>query len=282
MRMPITNGLQFLRWCAPSPSRRCPGRHRHRRLLSGDPIQHELKSLGASIRFKPLWLEDLIALGEDARSPVTGVNDRFLRACRREPVDATPVWFMRQAGRYMPEYRALRERYLAARDLPPAGARRRGDAAAGRRHRRRRRDSLLRSAAALHADGARLRLRQGRRAGDRESDPRRRPTSIACACSSRAKRSGTCSRRSACCAASSTDRVPLIGFGGAPFTLAAYAIEGGPSTNYATTKAFMYAQPQAWHRLCDALRRRRSPTTCGRRSRPARRRCRSSTRGPAR
>ena len=47
------------------------------------------------------------------------------------------------------------------------------------------------------------------------------------------------------------DRVPLIGFGGAPFTLAAYAIEGGPSTTYARTKAFMYAQPPAWHRLCD-------------------------------
>jgi uroporphyrinogen decarboxylase len=45
-------------------------------------------------------------------------------------------------------------------------------------------------------------------------------------------------------------RVPLIGFGGAPFTLAAYAIEGGPSTTYARTKAFMYEQPAAWHRLC--------------------------------
>jgi uroporphyrinogen decarboxylase len=46
------------------------------------------------------------------------------------------------------------------------------------------------------------------------------------------------------------DRVPLIGFGGAPFTLAAYAIEGGPSTTYIQTKQFMYAEPQAWHRLC--------------------------------
>jgi uroporphyrinogen decarboxylase len=48
-------------------------------------------------------------------------------------------------------------------------------------------------------------------------------------------------------------RVPLIGFGGAPFTLAAYAIEGGPSTSYARTKTFMYAQPQAWHRLCETF-----------------------------
>jgi uroporphyrinogen decarboxylase len=46
-------------------------------------------------------------------------------------------------------------------------------------------------------------------------------------------------------------RVPLIGFGGAPFTLASYAIEGGPSTSYVKTKTFMYAQPAAWHALCD-------------------------------
>ena len=48
-------------------------------------------------------------------------------------------------------------------------------------------------------------------------------------------------------------RVPLIGFGGAPFTLASYAIEGGPSANYARTKALMYSEPQTWHRLCDRL-----------------------------
>ena len=50
-----------------------------------------------------------------------------------------------------------------------------------------------------------------------------------------------------------TGRVPLIGFGGAPFTLAAYAIEGGPSTSYTRTKAFMYTHPRAWHRLCEHL-----------------------------
>jgi uroporphyrinogen decarboxylase len=48
-------------------------------------------------------------------------------------------------------------------------------------------------------------------------------------------------------------RVPLIGFAGAPFTLASYAIEGGHSTNFARTKALMYGHPEAWHRLCEKL-----------------------------
>ena len=48
-------------------------------------------------------------------------------------------------------------------------------------------------------------------------------------------------------------RVPLIGFAGAPFTLASYAIEGGPSNNFSRTKALMYGDPAAWHRLCDML-----------------------------
>ena len=49
------------------------------------------------------------------------------------------------------------------------------------------------------------------------------------------------------------DRVPLIGFAGAPFTLASYAIEGGASSNYAKTKALMYGEPQVWHKLCETF-----------------------------
>jgi len=50
-----------------------------------------------------------------------------------------------------------------------------------------------------------------------------------------------------------SDQVPLIGFAGAPFTMASYAIEGGPSSTYAHTKTLMYAEPEAWHRLADAF-----------------------------
>ncbi|HJR61624.1 MAG TPA: uroporphyrinogen decarboxylase [Vicinamibacterales bacterium] len=180
------------------------------------------------------------------------MNDRFLRACRREPVDATPVWFMRQAGRYMADYRALRKRYslldicrepelAVAVTLQPV-------------------DVIDVDAAILFSDllvpftplGLDFEFVKGE--GPSIHHPIRAASDV--------ERLRRFDPREALAHVLETirilrhelrARVPLIGFGGAPFTLAAYAIEGGPSTSYLHTKQFMYAQPQAWHRLCARL-----------------------------
>jgi uroporphyrinogen decarboxylase len=182
------------------------------------------------------------------------VTDRFLKACRREAVDVTPVWFMRQAGRYMADYRALRQRYslleicripdlAVAVTLQPV-------------------DVIEVDAAILFSDllipftpmGLDFDFIKGE--GPSIAHPVR--------CAADVDRLRSFEPREALPYVFETirilrrelvDRVPLIGFGGAPFTLAAYAIEGGPSTTYARTKAFMYAQPAAWHRLCERFAR---------------------------
>lgn len=180
------------------------------------------------------------------------MNDRFLRACRREPVDATPVWFMRQAGRYMADYRALRKRYsllqicrepelAVAVTMQPV-------------------DVIEVDAAILFSDllvpftplGLHFDFVKGE--GPSIEHPIRNAHDV--------ERLRTFDPRDALAYVLETirllrrelaDKVPLIGFAGAPFTLAAYAIEGGPSTTYMHTKAFMYSQPAAWHRLCEQL-----------------------------
>ncbi len=178
------------------------------------------------------------------------MNDRFLRACRKQPVDATPVWFMRQAGRYMADYRALRERYslleicrtpelAVAVTLQPI-------------------DVIDVDAAIVFSDlllpfvpmGLDFDFVKGE--GPAIERPIRHISDV--------KRLRTFEPRESLAHVLKTigilrkelrDRVPLIGFGGAPFTLASYAIEGGPSTLYSRTKTFMYAQPKAWHTLCE-------------------------------
>jgi uroporphyrinogen decarboxylase len=177
-------------------------------------------------------------------------NSRFLKACRREPVDATPVWFMRQAGRYMSEYRALRERYslldicrtpdLATEVTLQPIRRIEVDAAILFS------DLLL----PLEPMGLPFDFIKG------EGPQIERPISSAADIEamrifeprealSHVLEAITQVKREL------AGRVPLIGFAGAPFTLASYAIEGGHSSNFAKTKALMYGHPDAWHLLCE-------------------------------
>jgi uroporphyrinogen decarboxylase len=181
------------------------------------------------------------------------MNERFLKACRREPVDCTPVWFMRQAGRYMAEYRALRAKYsilelcktpeLAAQvTLQPI-------------------DRFPLDAAIIFADillplepmGLSLEFAKGE--GPVIHNPVRdqadveRLTVIDGGKLEYVAEAIRLARRAL------NGRVPLIGFAGAPFTLASYAIEGGSSRNYLLTKQLMYCEPKAWHQLMDKFAR---------------------------
>jgi len=177
------------------------------------------------------------------------MNDRFLRACRRQTVDATPVWFMRQAGRYMSEYRALRERYsmlelcltpdLAAEITLQPVRRLPIDAA------------IIFSDLLLPLQPLGLPFDFVKAEGPRVERPIRTEADID-ALSRFEPRERLAPVLDAIRLVKSelSGLVPLIGFAGAPFTLASYAIEGGHSTHYAHTKALMYGNPAAWHRLC--------------------------------
>ncbi len=179
----------------------------------------------------------------------TSSEDRFLRACRRQQVDRTPVWFMRQAGRYLPEYRELREGQdvLEMCRIPEL-------AVEATLQPLRRMDV---DAAILFSDimvpvaemGVDVRIDPG--SGPIVSDP---------------IRSSSDAYRLRLLMDTDVEyvmeairllrkelTVPLIGFSGAPFTLASYLIQGGPSRNHELTKAFMHSDPHAWARLMKTL-----------------------------
>ncbi len=177
-------------------------------------------------------------------------TSRFLKACRREPVDATPVWFMRQAGRYMSEYRALREKYsllelcrtpdLATEVTLQPVRRIEVDAA------------ILFSDLLLPLEPMGLPFDFIKGEGPQIERPIESAEDI-----DRLKTFEPREKLGHVLDAirqvqrELAGRVPLIGFAGAPFTLASYAIEGGHSNNFARTKSLMYGQPDAWHRLCE-------------------------------
>ncbi|MFZ5890989.1 MAG: uroporphyrinogen decarboxylase [Myxococcota bacterium] len=178
--------------------------------------------------------------------------DRFLRACRREPVDATPVWFMRQAGRYMEEYRAIRKRHSLleickqpelACEVTLQPVRAHGV-----------------DAAILFADillplapmGAPFEFAAGE--GPVFSHPLRTRADIeALRPLDPEEGLGYVLQAIRLIRRELDGKTPLIGFAGAPFTLASYLIEGGKSSHYALTKRLMYREPEVWHLLMQKL-----------------------------
>ncbi|GAC90234.1 uroporphyrinogen decarboxylase [Anoxybacillus sp. LAT_35] len=178
-------------------------------------------------------------------------NDTFLRACRGEATEYVPVWYMRQAGRSQPEYRALKEKYslfeithqpeLCAYVTRLPVEQYNVDAAI-----------LYKDIMSpLPAIGVDVDIKAG--IGPVIDNPIRSLADV--------ERLGEIDPENDVPYVLETIRlltkeqltVPLIGFAGAPFTLASYMIEGGPSKNYNKTKAFMYAEPKAWFALMDKL-----------------------------
>ena len=178
------------------------------------------------------------------------MNDLFLRACRREPVERTPVWFMRQAGRYQPEYRALRERHgileicrtpeLAAQVTTLPVERLGVDAAILF-------SDIMVPVAAMGVD---LRIEDG--VGPVIDSPVRGGDDVAKLRTLEPEDDVPFVLEAVRMLAKDLD-VPLIGFSGAPFTLASYLIEGEPSREFARTKSFMWTEQEAWRALMTVL-----------------------------
>jgi uroporphyrinogen decarboxylase len=177
-------------------------------------------------------------------------NSVFLRACRREPVEHTPVWFMRQAGRSLPEYRKVREgvAMLDSCTIPEVVAeitlqpvRRYGvDAAIFYS------DIVL----PLKAIGLGLEIKPG--VGPVIEQPVRIMADLERLRVPEPDELGYITQAVRILTAE-LGATPLIGFGGAPFTLASYLIEGGPSRNHEQTKAMMYGAPKLFAQLLDRL-----------------------------
>ena len=190
-------------------------------------------------------------------APVAEANTEptspFLRACRGLPVDRTPVWLLRQAGRYQPEYRALREKHsmlevirspeLAAEvTLMPI-------------------EAFGFDAAIVFSDilpplaGMGLDLDFVKGDGPKIGNPisSTRDVDVLGTPSAEETMAGTLGAIALVRRELEPRDIPVIGFAGAPFTLASYAIEGGTSKDFSRTKAFMLSEPAAWKRLLGKL-----------------------------
>jgi uroporphyrinogen decarboxylase len=178
-------------------------------------------------------------------------ESRFVLACRSLAVDRTPVWFMRQAGRYMPEYRAVRKQYslIEICKRPKVAAEVTITAA----------EALGVDAAIIFADlllplevmGLPFHFASGE--GPVIDKPVRDQADIARLRTDRAADLGYVSEAVRLVCRHFGSSLPVIGFCGAPFTLASYMIEGGGSRSYMHTKKMMYSAPAAWDELMAKL-----------------------------
>jgi uroporphyrinogen decarboxylase len=184
-------------------------------------------------------------------------SSRFVRACLRRPVDRTPVWFLRQAGRYMPEYMAVRKHHslLEICRTPEIAAEVTITAA----------ERLGVDAAIIFADlllpftpmGLDFEFVNGE--GPVVHSPVRSVEQIAALRTDRVDELGYVAKAIEKVAAhfagprADGDRLGIIGFCGAPFTLASYMIEGGSSRNYIETKKIMYSEAAGWKLLMEKL-----------------------------
>ena len=183
---------------------------------------------------------------------MTETMPRFLAACRQQATDATPVWFMRQAGRYMAEYRAVRKHHgildickspdLASEVTITAAERLEVDAAIIFA------DLLL----PVEPMGMSLTFEAGE--GPVLKEPIRSPADVdKLRVDGAAAELGYVAESIKKVHEHFEGRMPVIGFSGAPFTLASYMIEGGSSRNYLHAKQMMYGDPKAWSALLDKI-----------------------------
>src|SRR4030081_2677738 len=178
-------------------------------------------------------------------------NSIFVRACKALPVEHTPVWFMRQPGRYMPKYRTVRKQHslLEICKNPALAA-----------------EVTVTAAEALNVDAAiifadlllplevmEVPFHFSAGEGPVIEKPVRTKEDISRLRTDRAAELGYVSEAVGLVSKHFADRLPVIGFCGAPFTLASYMIEGGSSRNYVHTKKMMYNSPADWDELMRKL-----------------------------
>ncbi|HEX5094150.1 MAG TPA: uroporphyrinogen decarboxylase [Burkholderiales bacterium] len=178
-------------------------------------------------------------------------NDTLLRALRREPTEHTPIWLMRQAGRYLPEYRATRERagsFLALAKTPALAT----EVTLQPLERFPLDAAILFSDILTVPDAMGLGLRFAEGEGPRFERPLRDEAAVrALAAPDPAERLRYVLDAVREIRAALGGRVPLIGFSGSPFTLACYMVEGAGSDDWRHLKAMLYARPDLLHRILE-------------------------------